>query len=121
MLTLSLALAIQAAATPAVVPKDDTLDYDVACVSVISAAVQQNEDKAGQLMPLSTFYIGRIDARSASDDAIRTAGSAISSDFAGKDIQPVFQSCTETFRTAGARLNRIASSGADGAPAAGAR
>ncbi|WP_343344526.1 hypothetical protein WJT74_10400 [Sphingomicrobium sp. XHP0239] len=114
MLLASLALAFQ----PAPVPAADSLQFDLSCISVLSAAAQQDETMAPRLMPVSTFYIGRVDARSVSDADLRTAAQSVGANLANKDVQPVFDACAARFRAAGQRLTALNGARED-APAVG--
>ncbi|WP_265587533.1 hypothetical protein [Sphingomicrobium arenosum] len=102
MLTL-MALALQGA------PISDatSLEYDLQCVSALSfAAQQEGADRAG-LVPLSTFYLGRIDARGVSDEAIVAAAKAAMPKLQGADVGAVLESCAGRMDAANSRIDAI--------------
>jgi hypothetical protein len=102
MLITSLALALQA------VPVQDanSLDFDVQCLSAISAA-RQNGGPAEKLMPISTFYMGRLDARGVSDADLRTATQRVTPKLEGSEVQPILAACAAELQETGQRLQNL--------------
>ena len=102
MLTL-MALALQGA------PITDTssLEYDLQCVSALSFVSQQEGVDRAQLMPLSTFYLGRIDGRGASDAALKAAATNAMGKLDGADVNAVLEHCAGRLEAANAKLRSL--------------
>ena len=112
MFLASLALALQPAPSPA----PDSLEWDLQCLSVIAAARQQGLPEA-QLMPLSTFYVGRVSGRGSSSEAIKAKGAAVQAQMQGKELAPLYQACGERLQEEGRRLSTLSREANANAPA----
>ncbi|MCJ8191231.1 hypothetical protein [Sphingomicrobium aestuariivivum] len=104
MLTL-MALALQGA------PITDTssLEYDLQCVSALSFVSQQEGVDRAQLVPMSTFFLGRIDARGTSGAALKAAGERAMAKLEGADVNAVLQHCSGRIDAANAKLQALES------------
>ncbi|MCJ7421109.1 hypothetical protein [Sphingomicrobium astaxanthinifaciens] len=98
-----LALALQGA------PISDatSLEFDLQCITATTVAAQREEAPNAVIAPLSTYYLGRIDARGVDDAAIMAAARAASARIDGAPLGAILSACQRRLGDMGRRLNGI--------------
>lgn len=106
MLSL-LALALQGAP----ISDSASLEFDMQCVTAVVAASQQDDAPAQALAPISTYYLGRVDARGSSDAEISAARQRATEAMEGASLGDILRACQGRMTEMGQRLQGIGSAG----------